>query len=95
MSRRAEIAYNPDYSVAEFAKDARRRVRRRNLVLQTPENKADSVKSATPCGFKYRKNISKIRSTFWVKDLNIFVKYNRLILKTKFPFRYLKCIIRV
>jgi len=47
MSRRTEIAYNPDYAVAEFAKDASRRVRRRTLVLQTPENKADSLKSAT------------------------------------------------
>jgi len=52
IDRRTEIAYNPDYAVAEFAKDARRRVRRRTLVLQVSENKADSVKSATPCGFK-------------------------------------------
>ena len=77
---------NPDYAVAEFAEDARRRVRRRTLVLQVPYNKANSVKSATPCGFKCRKNISKISFTFWVKDLNTFVKYNRPILKIKFPF---------
>ena len=77
---------NPDYAVAEFAEDARRRVRRRTLVLQVPDNKANSVKSATPCGFKCRKNISKISFTFWVKDLNTFVKYNRPILKIKFPF---------
>jgi hypothetical protein len=76
----------PDYAVAEFAEDARRRVRRRTLVLQVPDNKANSVKSATPCGFKCRKNISKISFTFWVKDLNTFVKYNRPILKIKFPF---------
>jgi len=38
---------NPDYAVAEFAEDARRRVRRRTLVLQAPDNKTDSVKSAT------------------------------------------------
>ena len=44
MSRRTEIAYNPDYAVAKFAKDARRRVRRCSLVLQAPDNKADSVK---------------------------------------------------
>ena len=41
-----------DYAVAAFAEDVRRRVRRRTLVLQAPDNKADSVKSATPCGFK-------------------------------------------
>jgi hypothetical protein len=76
----------PDYAVAEFAEDARRRVRRRTLVLQVPDNKANSVKSATPCGFKCRKNISKNSFTFWVKDLNTFVKYNRPILKIKFPF---------
>jgi len=46
-----------DYAVAEFAEDVRRRVRRRTLVLQAPDNKADSVKSATLCGFKCRKNI--------------------------------------
>ena len=78
--------WNPDYAVAEFAEDARRRVRRRTLVLQAPDNKTNSVKSATPCGFKCRKNISKISFTFWVKDLNTFVKYNRPILKIKFPF---------
>jgi hypothetical protein len=61
-------------------------VRRRTLVLQVTDNKANSVKSATPCGFKCRKNISKISFTFWVKDLNTFVKYNRPILKIKFPF---------
>jgi hypothetical protein len=49
-------ALNPDYAIAEFAEDARRRVRRRTLVLQAPDNKADSVKSATPCGFKCQKN---------------------------------------
>ncbi|MBW1671448.1 MAG: hypothetical protein JRJ43_11590 [Deltaproteobacteria bacterium] len=48
MSRRAKIAYNPDYAVAEFAKDASLRVHRRTLVLQTPDNKAEWVKSATP-----------------------------------------------
>ncbi|MCD4754698.1 MAG: phage integrase N-terminal SAM-like domain-containing protein [Deltaproteobacteria bacterium] len=41
-------ALNPDYAVAEFAEDARRRMRRRTLVLQAPDNKANSVKSATP-----------------------------------------------
>jgi hypothetical protein len=61
-------------------------VRRRTLVRRAPDNKADSVKSATPCGFKCRKNISKNSFTFWVKDLNTFVKYNRSILKIKFPF---------
>jgi hypothetical protein len=76
----------PDYAVAEFAEDARRRVRRRTLVLQTPDNKADSVKSATPCGFKCRKNISKISFTFWVKNLNTVVTCNKPILKIKFPF---------
>ena len=55
MSRRTEIAYNPDYAVAEFDENARQRVRRRTLVLEASENKADSVKSATPRGFKYRK----------------------------------------
>jgi hypothetical protein len=45
-------ALNPDYAVAEFAEDARRRVHRRTLVLQTPDNKADSVKSATLWGFR-------------------------------------------
>ena len=80
-------AFNPDYAVAEFAEDARRRVRRRTfLVLQAPDNKADPVKSATPCGFKCRKNISKVSFTSWVKDLNTFVKYNRPILKIKFLF---------
>jgi hypothetical protein len=54
----------PDYAVAEFAADARRRVRRRTLVLQAPDNKADSVKSATPCGFKCRENIRKVASSF-------------------------------
>jgi len=52
------------YAVAKFAEDARRRVRRRTLVLQVHDNKADSVKSATPCGFKCRKNISKSASPF-------------------------------
>jgi len=46
-------ALNPNYAVAKFAEDARRRVLRRTLVLQAPDNKADSVKSATPGGFKY------------------------------------------
>jgi hypothetical protein len=32
------------YAVAKFAEDARRRVLRRTLVLQAPDNKADSVK---------------------------------------------------
>jgi hypothetical protein len=32
-------ALNPDYAVAEFAEDARRRMR--TLVLQAPGNKAD------------------------------------------------------
>jgi glycosyltransferase involved in cell wall biosynthesis len=58
------IPMSPDYAVAEFAEDVRRRVRRRTLVLQARDNKADWVKSATPCGFRCRKNISKISSTF-------------------------------
>jgi len=51
--------FNSDYAVAEFAEDVRRRVRRRTLVLQAPDNKADSVKSATLCGFKCRKKYIK------------------------------------
>ena len=46
------IPMSSDYAVAAFAEDVRRRVRRRTLVLQAPDNKADSVKSATPYGFK-------------------------------------------
>ena len=45
---------NPNYAAAKFAKDARRRVRRRTFVLQVPDNKADLVKLAAPCGFEYR-----------------------------------------
>jgi glycosyltransferase involved in cell wall biosynthesis len=46
------IPMSLDYAAAEFAEDARQRVRRRTLVLQVLDNKADSVKSATPCGLK-------------------------------------------
>jgi hypothetical protein len=80
------IHINPDYAVAEFAEDSRWRVRRRTLVLQSHDNKADSVKSATSYGFKCRKKHIKISFTFWVKDLNTFVTYNRPILKINFPF---------
>ena len=45
---------NPNYAAAKFAKDARRKARRRTFVLQVPDNKADLVKLAVPCGFKYR-----------------------------------------
>jgi len=45
---------NPNYAAAKFAKDARRKARRRTFVLQVPDNKADLVKLAAPCGFKYR-----------------------------------------
>jgi len=44
----------PNYAAAKFAKDARRKARRRTFVLQVPDNKADLVKLAAPCGFKYR-----------------------------------------
>jgi hypothetical protein len=40
-------ALDPNYEVAKFAEDARRMVLRRTLVLQSLDNKADSVKSAT------------------------------------------------
>jgi len=46
--------FNPNYAAAKFAKDARRKARRRTFVLQVPDNKADLVKLAAPCGFKYR-----------------------------------------
>ncbi len=42
----------PDYAARKFAEDARRRARRRTLVLQVPDKKADSVKLRAPCGFK-------------------------------------------
>ena len=77
MVRKNANALNPNYAVAKFAEDARRRVLRRTLVLQAPDNKADSVKSATPGGFKYRKTYQKLASPF---------KYNRPISKIKFPF---------
>ncbi|PXF52991.1 MAG: hypothetical protein C4B57_10365 [Deltaproteobacteria bacterium] len=44
----------PNYAAAKFAKDARRKARRRTFVLQVPDNKADLVKLAAPCDFKYR-----------------------------------------
>ncbi|MBW1966313.1 MAG: hypothetical protein JRI48_02815 [Deltaproteobacteria bacterium] len=37
---------NPNYAAAKFAKDARRKARRRTFVLQVPDNKADLVKLA-------------------------------------------------
>jgi len=43
----------PNYAAAKFVKDARRKARRRTFVLQVPDNKADLVKLAAPCGFKY------------------------------------------
>ena len=45
----------PDPPAAEFAGDVRRWARRRTLVLQTPTNKADPVKSAAPKGQKNEK----------------------------------------
>ncbi|MBW1741769.1 MAG: hypothetical protein JRJ42_11710, partial [Deltaproteobacteria bacterium] len=36
--------FNPNYAAAKFAKDARRKARRRTFVLQVPDNKADLVK---------------------------------------------------
>ena len=45
---------NPNYAAAKFAKDARRKARRRTFVLQVPDNKADLANLAAPCGFKYR-----------------------------------------
>ena len=47
-------SFIPNYAAAKFAKDARRKARRRTFVLQVPDNKADLVKLAAPCGFKYR-----------------------------------------
>jgi len=47
---------DPDPPVAEFAGDARRWACRRTVVLQTPTNKADPVKSASP---KDQKNEDK------------------------------------
>ena len=44
----------PNYAAAKFAKDARRKARRRTFVLQVPDNKTDLVKLAAPCGFKCR-----------------------------------------
>ena len=46
---------NPNYAAAKFAKDARRKARRRTLVLQVSDNEADLVKLAAPCGFKCRR----------------------------------------
>jgi len=48
------VPLNPNYAAAKFAKDARRKARGRTFVLQVPDNKADLVKLAAPCGFKYR-----------------------------------------
>jgi len=46
------MPFNPDYAARKFAEDARRRARRRTLVLQVPDNAADSAKLRAPCGFK-------------------------------------------
>jgi len=51
---RKNLEIIPNYAAAKFAKDARRKARRRTFVLQVPDNKADLVKLAAPCGFKYR-----------------------------------------
>ncbi len=48
------ICIIPYYAAAKFAKDVRRKARRRTLVLQVPDNKADLVKLTAPCGFKCR-----------------------------------------
>jgi len=58
---------NPDYAARKFAEDARRRARRRTLLLQVPDNKADSVKLRAPCGFKCLKIYHGLNFTFWVK----------------------------
>ncbi len=55
---------NPDYVARKFVEDARRRARRRILVLQVPDNKADSVKLRSPCGFKCLRIYHELNSPF-------------------------------
>ncbi|WP_067616365.1 hypothetical protein [Dissulfuribacter thermophilus] len=58
---------NPDYAARKFAEDARRRARRRTLVLQVPDNKETSVRLRAPCGFKCLRIYYGLNFTFWVK----------------------------
>ena len=43
----------PDYAACKFAEGARRRACRSTMVLQMPDNAANSVKLQAPRGFKY------------------------------------------
>ena len=70
--------FKPYYAAAKFAKDARRKARRRTLVLQVPDNKADLVKLAAPCGFKGRNGIAS-----WVTFFYLIFGNNSLILLIK------------
>jgi hypothetical protein len=66
------MRFIPDYAARKFAEDARRRIRRRTLVLQVSDNKADSAKLRAPCGFKCRTFLLLGLVTIWV---NIFWHY--------------------
>jgi hypothetical protein len=51
-----EFRYYLNFAIAKFTEGARRRTRRRTVVLQVSANKADSVKSANPKGGKHGTN---------------------------------------
>ncbi len=42
-----------DYAASKFTENARRKGAKTYLVLQVPDNAADSVNLRAPCGFKY------------------------------------------
>jgi len=46
------LIFNLSWAIVEFAEDARRRERSCSVLPQAPCNTADSVKSASPKGFK-------------------------------------------
>jgi len=48
--------FHLNFEIAKFTEGARRRTRRRTVVLQVYANNADSVKSASPKGGKHEKN---------------------------------------
>jgi len=63
--KNCQVKFIPDYAARKFAdEDARRRARRRTLVLQVFDNKADSVKLRAPCGFKCLRIYHELNSPF-------------------------------
>jgi hypothetical protein len=83
----------PDYAVAEFAEDARQEGAQTYFGTSSARQQSKFGEIGNPLRLQIPKKYIKISFTFWVKDLNTFVTYNRPILKINFLFRHLKCII--